>query len=117
MGKKNEQSGKLHFVKANQTGVDFYKPEDNPDESVDSDQRLLMMRESDKIGLGREKMEMEGTLDVDEIERMQFERPIDKSKDVLIDLERTHCRYVRFNGRSMDEDILFNDHVSVMLPS
>lgn len=38
-------------------------------------------------------------LEAEEIERMQFERPIDKTKDILIDLERTHCKYVRFNGR------------------
>jgi hypothetical protein len=48
---------------------------------------------------------------------MQFERPIDKEKDILIDLERTHCRYVRFNGRPQDDDIEFNDNVCVMLPS
>jgi hypothetical protein len=41
----------------------------------------------------------ESGIDMDEIDRMQFERPIDKTKDIMIDLERTHCQYVRFNGR------------------
>lgn len=74
------------------------------------------MRESDKIALVKNQMEQSG-LDIDEIERMQFERPIDKSKDILVDLERTHCRYVRFNGRPQDDDIEFNDNICVMLPS
>ena len=54
---------------------------------------------------------------MDEIDRMQFERPIDKTKDIMIDLERTHCQYVRFNGRPQDDNIEFNDNVCVMLPS
>jgi hypothetical protein len=74
------------------------------------------MRESDKIAMVQRQMEESG-IDVDEIDRMQFERPIDKSKDIMIDLERTHCRYVRFNGRPQDDDIEFNDNVCVMLPS
>ncbi|MFO0117291.1 MAG: hypothetical protein ACK521_06650 [bacterium] len=49
-----------------------------------------MMRESDSIALVKAKMEESG-IDLDEIDRMQFERPIDKSKDIMIDLERTHC--------------------------
>ena len=56
------------------------------------------MRESDSIALVKAKMEESG-IDLDEIDRMQFERPIDKTKDIMIDLERTHCQYVRFNGR------------------
>lgn len=31
-------------------------------------------------------------------------------------MERTHCRYVRFNGRPQDDDIEFNDTICVMLP-
>lgn len=75
-----------------------------------------MMRESDKLANVRIQMEEKG-LDTDEIEKMQFERPIDKEKDILIDFERKCCRYVRFDGRPQDDDIEFNHNVCVLLPS
>jgi hypothetical protein len=56
----------------------------------------------------REAMEESG-IEQEEIEKMMFDRPVDMEKDVMIDLERTHCKYVRFNGRPQDDNLEFND--------
>ena len=36
---------------------------------------------------------------------------------MLIDFERTYTRYTRFDGRAVDENLEFNDTISVLAPS
>ena len=45
------------------------------------------------------------------------ERPIDYDRDVLIDHEKSCCRYVRFNGRYFDNNLELDETISVMIPA
>lgn len=85
---KEGEDGKQHFVKASQTGIGFFKPQtDEGENDSDSDSP---MKSSD--GLAKLKLDLSNVgVDADEIEKMQFERPIDKNKDIMIDLERSYC--------------------------
>jgi hypothetical protein len=38
------------------------------------------------------------------------------SQHLLIDFERTYTRYTRFNSRSIDENLDFDDTISVLIP-
>jgi len=41
---------------------------------------------------------------------------VDFQHHLLIDFERTYTRYTRFNGRSVDESLDFEDTISVLIP-
>lgn len=41
---------------------------------------------------------------------------VDYKHHLQIDFERTYTRYTRFNGRSVDENLEFEDNVSVLIP-
>lgn len=47
---------------------------------------------------------------------MLTETTTDFDNHLLIDFERTYTRYTRFNSRSVDENLDFNDNVSVLIP-
>ena len=44
------------------------------------------------------------------------ESDIDLNQHLLIDFERTYTKYTRFNGRSVDENLNFDDSISVLVP-
>lgn len=44
------------------------------------------------------------------------ETTTDFDNHLLIDFERTYTRYTRFNSRSVDENLDFDDNVSVLIP-
>ena len=89
---QRKKDGTMGYKKAEATGFDFYKmkhPEAVKDEG-DTTQALSEVLESDFT---------------------------DSSSHLMIDFERTYTRYTRFNGRSLDENLEFNDVVSVLIPS
>ena len=51
-----------------------------------------------------------------EASTMEMEVPIDYDNDVLLDLEKTHTHYSRFNGRFLDDNLEINDIIPVLIP-
>ena len=82
------------MVEAAQTGVGFFKNDNLPNHN-DSESNDLERQSEETIE----------------------EAPIDYAKDLLIDMERVYSRYVRFNGRFMDENLDIEDTISVLIPS
>lgn len=44
------------------------------------------------------------------------ETSVDLNQHLLIDFERAYTRYTRFNSRSVDENLDFEDTISVLIP-
>jgi hypothetical protein len=85
--------GGVEFKNAKATGMNFFKPSVEQEEILDD----LEVATSDA--------------------KMSFDRPINYEEDLMIDLEKTQSRYVRFNGRANDENLEIEDIVSVLIDS
>ena len=79
------------FVAAAQTGLQFYQKEQETEENDDDEAGPAILG-----GEGANKLNNSQI----ETSHMQADQPIDYEKDIQIDLEKTYCQYVRFNGRA-----------------
>ncbi len=83
--------GTLQYKKADATGANFFKA-NNPDIEMHKD-------------------------DQSEYSNELSASSVDFNQHLLIDFERTYTRYTRFNSRAIDENLEFEDTVTVLIPS
>lgn len=86
---ERHKDGSVSYRKAQATGLNFFR-EQNPTASIDIESQ------NDSVGFSQGS--------------------VDFNHHLLIDFERTYTRYTRFDGRSVDENLDFDDTISVLVP-
>lgn len=46
-----------------------------------------------------------------------IEKDVDPERDILLDFDKTYTHYTRFNGRHQDENLEFDEVLTVLLPA
>jgi len=90
-----DADGKISFTAAQATGLGFFKSG-----------KINAVVEDDEDPFGNDLESGEAV-----------EKPIDPENDVHLDFDKTYSRYIRFNGRYQDDNLDFEDTITVLLPA
>ena len=54
--------------------------------------------------------------DEEDDEYLNLTTDVDPENDIKLEFNRKHTHFVRFDGRYFDNDLLFEDHINILIP-